>query len=87
MQKVVAQLESMGQTASRAQEIARMFIPDILQYDSSSSQGFFNGRRLTDDVVDIILNLVTAGKVTTDMVGPHHDYLSAFPYLGQPHGR
>jgi hypothetical protein len=87
MQKVVAQLESMGQTASRAQEIARMFIPDILQYDSSSSQGFFNGRRLADDVVDIILNLVTAGKVTTDMVGPHHDYLSEFPYLGQPNGR
>ena len=87
MDKVVAQLESMGHTASRAQEIAQMFIPDILHYDSSSSQGFFNGRRLTDDVADIVLNLVTAGKVTTDMVGPHRDYLTMFPYLGQPHGR
>ena len=64
-----------------------MFIPDILQYDSSSSQGFFNGRKLTDDVADTIFNLVTAGKETTDMVGPHHDYLIEFPYLGQAHGR
>ncbi len=87
MDKVVAQLESMGHTASRAQEVALMFIPDILHYDSSSSQGFFNGRRLTDDVADIILNLVTAGKVTTDMVEAHNDYLEVFPYLGQAHGR
>ena len=87
MDKVVAQLESMGHTASRTQEIAQMFIPDILHYDSSSSQGFFNGRRLTDDVADIIFNLVTAGKVTTDMVGSHTDYLATFPYLGKPHGR
>jgi hypothetical protein len=87
MSKVIAQLENMGHTASRAQEIAHIFIPDVLHYDSSSQQGFFNGRKLTDDVVDVILNLVTAGKVTSDMVGPHHDYLTEFPYLGQPHGR
>ena len=85
--KVVAQLESMGHTAGRAQEVALMFIPDILHYDTPSSQGFFNGRRLTDDVADIILNLVTAGKVTTDMVEAHNDYVEVFPYLGQAHGR
>ena len=90
LDKVVAQLKAIGNTghtASRAQEIAEMFIPDILHYDSSGSQGFFNGRRLTDDVADIVFNLVTASGVTTDMVGPHHDYLAMFPYLGQPHGR
>jgi hypothetical protein len=87
MNKVVAQLESMGHTASRAREIAQMFIPDILHYDSSNSQGFFNGRRLTDDVADIVFNLVTAGKVTTDMVGSHSDYLATFPYLGQSNRR
>ena len=86
MDKVVAQLENMGHSASRAREIAQMFIPDVLLYNSSSSQGFFNGRRLSDDIADNIFNLVTAGKVTTDMVGPHHDYLVQFPYLGQPHG-
>ena len=87
LNKVTTQLESMGNTASNAREIARMFIPDILHYESSSTRGFFNGRRLTDDVVDSILSLVTAGTVTTDRVGPHTDYLPTFPYLGQPHGR
>jgi len=85
LNKVTAQLENMGNTANNAREIARMFIPDILHYDTSSTRGFFNGRRLSDDVVDTILGLVTAGRVTTDMVGPHTDYLPAFPYLGQPH--
>ena len=37
------------------------------------------------DVIDIELNLVTNGGVTGDEVGPHTDYLSAFPYLGNPH--
>lgn len=83
----VALLESLGHSTSKAQEIAQIFLPDILPYDVSSQQGFFNGRKLTDDVVDSTLNLVTGGKVTTDMVGPHTDYLSTFPYLGQPHGR
>ncbi len=87
MPNVVAQLENMGYTPGKAGEIARMFIPDILHYDSTNSEGFFNGRKLTDDVVDMILKLVTAGKVTTDRVGPHNDYLTLFPYLGQAHGR
>ncbi|HYA98594.1 MAG TPA: DUF4331 family protein [Ktedonobacteraceae bacterium] len=83
----VALLESLGHSAAQAQQIALIFLPDILQYDYSNEQGFFNGRKLTDDVVDSVLNLVTGGKVTTDMVGPHTDYLTTFPYLGQPHGR
>ena len=51
----------------------------------SRSAGFLNGRRLQDDVIDISLNLVTNGGLTGDGVGPHTDYLSDFPYLGQPH--
>jgi hypothetical protein len=87
MSRFVAQLEAMGHPAGEAQQIAQMFLPDILSYDPTSTDGFFNGRRLTDDVVDSVLNLVTGGKVKTDMVGPHSDYLAQFPYLGQPHGR
>ena len=87
MEKFVAQLIALGHSTAKAQEIARLFLPDMLLYDYSSARGFFNGRKLTDDVVDIILNLVTGGKVTTDMVAPHSDYLATFPYLGQPHGR
>jgi hypothetical protein len=87
LDRFVDLLESLGHSPTKAQEIAQIFLPDILPYDYASAQGFLNGRRLTDDVVDIVLNIVTGGKVTTDMVGPHTDYLAAFPYLGQPHGR
>jgi hypothetical protein len=54
-------------------------------FDYSSSAGFLNGRRLQDDVIDIELSRVTNGKITGDGVGPHTDYLSDFPYLGNPH--
>ncbi|HEX5418352.1 MAG TPA: DUF4331 family protein [Chloroflexota bacterium] len=78
-------LESFGRSAEAAAEIAMILLPDILTYDYSSNAGFLNGRNLTDDVIDIELNLVTNGAVTTDMVGPHTDFMSSFPYLGTPH--
>jgi hypothetical protein len=36
-------------------------------------------------VIDAELSLVTNGKITSDFVGPHTDYLTHFPYLGTPH--
>ena len=71
--------------AGDALGIAEILLPDILTFDYSSSAGFLNGRRLQDDVIDIELSLVTNGKITGDGVGPHTDYLSDFPYLGNPH--
>src|SRR5436305_2192409 len=81
----VATLESFGYDASTATSIAEILLPDILTYNYNSSKGYLNGRRLKDDVIDISLALVTNGQLTTDMVGPHTDYLSHFPYLGAPH--
>ena len=83
--EIVAVLVAFGYSTSKAAEIAGILLPDILTYDTSSSAGFLNGRQLADDVIDIELNLVTNGTVTTDMVGPHADYLGGFPYLGTPH--
>ena len=37
-------------------------------------------------MIDAELALVTNGGITTDKVGPHTDYLGAFPYVGDPHG-
>ncbi len=68
-----------------ATQIAEILLPDILTYNYSSSAGFLNGRKLTDDVIDIELTLVSKGAKRTDMVGPHTDYLPRFPYLGNPH--
>jgi hypothetical protein len=82
----IATLESLGgYSAAQAKAIAEILLPDILTYDYNSSKGYLNGRRLQDDVIDISLALVTNGKITTDKVGPHKDYLNHFPYLGKPH--
>lgn len=78
-------LMSFGYDAAHAKAITDILLPDILTYNYNSSAGFLNGRKLTDDVIDIELTLVTNGQITTDMVGPHTDYLSEFPYVGNPH--
>lgn len=85
LQSFEATLSSFGYSAAQATGIADILLPDVLTFDYSSSAGFLNGRRLQDDVIDIELGLVTNGKVTTDGVGPHSDYLATMPYLGAPH--
>ncbi|HEY5486924.1 MAG TPA: DUF4331 family protein [Candidatus Limnocylindrales bacterium] len=57
----------------------------VLEYDPSGPGGYPNGRRLTDDVVDPMIAMVTMGRVTAKGVGPHTDLLDEFPYLGAPH--
>lgn len=69
-----------------ANAIANILLPDVLTYDTTThAVGPLNGRALSDDVIDTELGLTTNGCVTSDGVGPHSDYLSSFPYLGQPH--
>lgn len=80
-----ATLSSFGYSAAQAKAIAEILLPDILTFDYSSTAGFLNGRRLQDDVIDTSLGLVTDGKITTDLVGKHTDYLATMPYLGAPH--
>jgi hypothetical protein len=74
-----------GYSPAQAADIAQILLPDILTYDYSSSAGFLNGRKLTDDVIDIELGLVTNGAITSDGAGVHGDLSVAFPYLGPPH--
>ena len=74
-------------TDAQAGGLADVLLPDTLPYDTANpvTNGVFNGRSPADDVIDTELNVVTKGAVPTDCVGPHTDYLSAFPYLGTPH--
>lgn len=72
-------------TVVQAQGLADFLIPDVLTYDTSTDAGGLNGRALSDDVIDIELGITTNGSVTSDGVGPHGDYIAAFPYLGVPH--
>lgn len=81
----VATLQRAGYREDDATRTALFLLPDVLTYDYTSSMGFPNGRHLTDDGLDYMLNLWTNGKVTGDLTGAHTDFLSSFPYLGSPH--
>jgi len=75
-----------GYTPEEAKRVAETMLPDILPYDPTRPVAYpDNGRLLTDDVADPFVAILTNGKVTEDMVGPHDDFLPAFPYLGPPH--
>ena len=66
--------------------LADVLLPDVLTFDTAKSDGFLNGRRLADDVIDAELGLITEGAVTTDCVSKNdRAFRAAFPYLGTPH--
>ena len=75
-----------GYSTEEAKQVAGKLLPDLLRYDPKRPASFpDNGRALSDDVSDLFLAILTNGKVTGDKVGPHHDLLDDFPYLGPPH--
>ena len=81
--------------AGQTSIVADMFLPDHLTYDTATSAGWPNGRRLTDDTIDLVMNIYSGGEafpgrnsvgaIASDGIGPHTDFLSTFPYLGEPH--
>ena len=71
--------------AGKINGLADTLLPDILTFDTKSSSGFLNGRRLADDVIDAELNLITEGAVTGDCVnGNDRRFKAGFPYLAGP---
>jgi hypothetical protein len=81
----VALFKTFGYSEVEATTLAQEWLPDILPYDYTSAAGYPNGRKLTDDIVDEVVSLMSHGRITTDLVEPHTDYLTDFPYLGLPH--
>jgi hypothetical protein len=84
-EKFVVFLESLGYPAEEARAVGQSLLPDWLIYDADQPDGYPNGRRLTDDTADWLLSLLTHGRLTSDLAGPHTDLLVEFPYLGLPH--
>ena len=73
--------------AAKINQLADVLLPDILTFDTTNAQGFLNGRRPADDVIDAELPLVTEGAVKTDCVSSNDEaFPSGFPYLAGPHG-
>ena len=71
-----------GDDAGQIQGLANFLLPDILTFDTASTAGFPNGRKLNDDVIDTELGLITEGAVTTDCVPADNTPLGTFPYVG-----
>lgn len=67
--------------AANAAALTPILLPDLMTYDSSSNAGFLNGRKLTDDVIDASLGLLTAGAVTTDLANNDSNFSGIFPFL------
>jgi Domain of unknown function (DUF4331) len=78
-------LESRGYSPAEARDTVLTVLPDLLHYDRNQPAHYPNGRVLTDDVYDVRMAFLTHGRVTSDGVGPHDDYLTEFPFLGPPH--
>jgi Domain of unknown function (DUF4331) len=75
-----------GYTKEEATRVATTLLPDILYYDPTRPAAYpNNGRKLTDDVMDGFIFILSNGKITGDNVGPHKDLLASFPYVGPPH--
>jgi hypothetical protein len=98
-----------GRTAADATAITGLLLPDVIRFEIGNPNGFGtflasgtilgNGRRLSDDVIDFELGVLTNGAITTDNVGDDNgmkvtdgsvDPVSgmtrpiAFPYIGLP---
>jgi hypothetical protein len=80
-------LESRGYSAAEARDTVLTVLPDVLHYDRNQPAHYPNGRVVTDDVYDIRMAFLTHGRVTSDGVGPHDDYLTVFPFLGPPNAQ
>ena len=77
-------LESRGYPPAEARDTVLTVLPDLLHYDRDQPAHYPNGRVLTDDVYDTRMAFLTHGRVTSDGVAPHDDYLTQFPFLGVP---
>ena len=78
---VIGSLVALGNTQAMASSIADALLPDLVRFDPEIPGGFPNGRRLTDDVIDLDLAQWTNGRVTTDCVSSDSAFSTTFPYL------
>jgi len=81
----VAMFQTFGYTEAEATKLTLEWLPDILPYNYMNAAGYPNGRQLTDDIADNLVEVITQGKLKDDLVYPHTDYLAEFPYLGTPY--
>lgn len=73
--------EDLGLSAEAVRGIVN---PDVVALDLSATDGFPNGRKLDDDVIDTALQVTLNRSVVSDGVSNDSQFLTTFPYLGNP---
>ncbi len=75
-------LTTFGRTLEDSIDIGLIVLPDVLTFNSDLRDGFLNGRRLEDDVLDPLLGIVTDLAITTDSIDSNDaQFRPFFPYL------
>ncbi len=72
---------------ANADALTPVLLPDVLTFDTSSADGFLNGRKLDDDVIDAELTLLTGSDTPIGDGVDMNDvaFQNVFPYLGEAH--
>ena len=86
---VLASLKKYGTNAANQKILASIVFPDTLKLNLAKPDGFPNGRRLEDYVIDTELQLVfnqkLGGSFGDGVKGNDVPYLTKFPFVGEPH--
>jgi len=78
-------IDVFGLPEATAESLAELFLPDVARFNTTSTAGFPNGRRLRDDVIDTELSLLTQGALPLGDRVPSDSYFRRrFPYVGPP---
>ncbi|MCB2053875.1 MAG: DUF4331 family protein [Geminicoccaceae bacterium] len=81
---IVSALKSLGTSDENIAILASVAVPDTLKLDLTQPQGFPNGRRPADDVVDTLLTLVFNTPTGDEVDANDVPFPSTFPYLAPP---
>jgi 8-oxo-dGTP pyrophosphatase MutT (NUDIX family) len=63
--------QNFGYSEAEATALAMEWLPDVFPYNYMKAEGYRNGRKLADEVIDSVLRLMTKGTITTDLLMPH----------------
>ncbi|MFZ3360551.1 MAG: DUF4331 family protein, partial [Xanthobacteraceae bacterium] len=88
-QKLTMLAGSAASPAGYAKQLTARLFPTILPYQLGTPAAFdfvsFNGRALTDDVMDVILTLATNTALGDGVVPDKNRTRNEFPYFGEPY--
>jgi hypothetical protein len=86
---VTATLKKFGTNKANTAILASVVFPDTLKLDLTKADGFPNGRKLTDDVIDTELQLAfnqpLGGSFGDGVDKNDRPFLAKFPFVANPH--